>query len=111
MGLKDELPDGVNTRLPEEFERQAAEEQWEDVDWMSAGRWLTRLREEFDVYELAPVLDAGEVVALEASSQTLGVESVRLRTGPRWPMLQALADLWFLFGQRKVKKAAALSTM
>jgi hypothetical protein len=106
MGLKNELPDGLTVGLPEQFEQRAAAERWEAADWMNAGRWLTRLRDEFDVYELAPVVNANGVVALQASSRTLGLESVPLRVGPTWPMLQALADLWFSFAQGKVKQAA-----
>ena len=106
MGLKDELPDGLTVRLPEQFERRAATERWEAADWTNAGRWLTRLRDEFDVHELTPVVEASEVVALQAWSQTLGLESVGLRVGPTWPMLQALADLWFVFARGKVKQAS-----
>jgi hypothetical protein len=106
MGLKDELPNGLTVRLPEQFERRAAIERWEAADWTNAGRWLTRLRDEFDVHELTPVVEASEVVALQAWSPTLGFESVSFRVGPPWPMLQALADLWFVFAEGKVKLAA-----
>lgn len=109
MGPEDGLPAGLTLRLPEAFERRAAAEQWEASDWLSAGRWLTRLRDEFDVYELVPIVEADEIVALQACSRTLAFERVRFRVGPRWPMLQALADLWFLFAAGKVKQAAVLT--
>lgn len=109
MDLNDELPKGLTVRLPEQFERRAATERWEAADWMNAGRWLTRLRDEFGVHELSPLVEADEVVALQAWSQTLGFESVALRAGPPWPMLQALADLWFSFAEGKVEQAASPS--
>lgn len=109
MDLKDELPDGMTVRLQDEFERRVATERWEAADWMNAGRWLTRLRDEFDVFELSPIVNANGMVALQASSRTLGSERVPLRVGPPWPMLQALADLWFSFAEGKVKQAASPS--
>lgn len=109
MGLKDELPNGMTIRLSEQFEQRAAAECWEAADWMNAGRWLTRLRDEFDVYELSPVVNANGIVALQGSSRTLGDQSAALRVGPTWPMLQALADLWFSFAAGKVEQAASPS--
>lgn len=76
------------------FDQVGAIEQWEDVDWTFARRWLRDLAA-IGVYQLWAVgVAQSRIVAIQARSRERGWINVDLRANLPWPLLDALARMY-----------------